>query len=168
MWIFLALVSVPLIEIALFIQVGGWIGLFPTLATVILTAVLGTMLLRSQGRGELQKLQKSFQEGQDPRGPLAHGALILGPGSALRTPAFFTDAIGFALLIPPIRARVIDALAKRITSATIDVSVNGQTVHTNRGQQPSDVVEGTYTVEENEVPDTEGKTPGSSGWTRNP
>ncbi|MEL7415407.1 MAG: FxsA family protein, partial [Pseudomonadota bacterium] len=118
MWIFLALVSVPLIEIALFIQVGGWIGLFPTLATVILTAVLGTMLLRSQGRGELQKLQKSFQEGQDPRGPLAHGALILVAGIVLLTPGFFTDAIGFALLIPPIRARVIDALAKRITSAT--------------------------------------------------
>ena len=59
MWILLALIFVPLIEIALFIQVGSWIGLWPTLATVVLTAVLGTWLLRSKVRGELQKLQST-------------------------------------------------------------------------------------------------------------
>ncbi|MEL6677834.1 MAG: FxsA family protein, partial [Pseudomonadota bacterium] len=139
MWILLALIFVPLIEIALFIQVGSWIGLWPTLATVVLTAVLGTWLLRSQGRGELQKLQRTFQEGGDPRGPLAHGALILVAGIVLLTPGFFTDAIGFALLIPSIRSVVIEAIAKRITEATVNVTVNGETIRTRHPRE--DVVD---------------------------
>ncbi|MEL6680405.1 MAG: hypothetical protein AAFQ51_17000, partial [Pseudomonadota bacterium] len=61
---------------------------------------------------------------------------------------------------------VIEAIAKRITEATVNVTVNGETIRTRHPRE--DVVDGTFTVEENEVPDTEGKTPGSSGWTRNP
>ncbi|MEM9735964.1 MAG: FxsA family protein, partial [Pseudomonadota bacterium] len=115
MWIFLALVAVPIIEIALFIEVGGWLGLWPTIAIVILTAFLGTVLLRAQGFAALAELQARLQAGQDPSGTLAHGALILAAGIVLLTPGFFTDAIGFALLIPPVRTGVIAWLAKRVT-----------------------------------------------------
>ena len=60
MWLFLAFLAVPLIEIALFIQVGGLIGLWPTLAIVVLTAVIGTSLLRKQGAAAMSNLRRSF------------------------------------------------------------------------------------------------------------
>ena len=114
MWLFLAFVAVPLIEIALFIQVGGAIGLFPTLGVVILTAVAGTILVRSQGAAALQRLQKSFQGLEDPTTPLADGAMILFAGALLLTPGFFTDAVGFLLLVPQSRAVIRRYIATRI------------------------------------------------------
>ena len=60
MWIFLAFLAVPLIEIGLFIQVGGLIGLWPTLAIVVLTAVIGTALVRSQGARAMNDLRRAM------------------------------------------------------------------------------------------------------------
>ncbi|SEF89463.1 FxsA family protein [Jhaorihella thermophila] len=115
MLLFLAFVLVPLIEIALFIQIGGAIGLWPTLAIVILTAILGTWLVRTQGLMTLSRLQKSFAELDDPTEPLAHGAMILIAGALLLTPGFFTDAVGFALLAPPVRQAVFRWIRSRMT-----------------------------------------------------
>src|SRR6056297_3830120 len=123
MWLLLAFIAVPLIEIALFIQVGGAIGLWPTLLIVVLTAILGTTLLRNQGIAALGNLQNSFREMRDPTEPLAHGAMILFSGALLLTPGFFTDALGFALLIPGVRNWVLRELKKRIEVQTM---VNGQ------------------------------------------
>ena len=103
MWLFLAFLAVPLIEIALFIQVGGLIGLWPTLLIVILTAIAGTYLVRSQGAQAIGNLRQSFSTLDDPTVHLAHGAMILVSGALLLTPGFFTDAVGFALLMPPVR-----------------------------------------------------------------
>jgi len=97
MFLFLAFLLVPLIEIGLFIQVGGWIGLWPTLGIVVLTAFLGTWLMRTQGLMAMGNLRSSFSELRDPTEPLAHGAMILVAGALLLTPGFFTDAVGFAL-----------------------------------------------------------------------
>ena len=102
--LFLLFLAVPLIEIALFIQVGGWIGLWPTLLIVVLTAIAGTYLVRSQGGQAMNQMRRSFDELRDPTEPLAHGAMILFSGALLLTPGFFTDAVGFALLVPPVRA----------------------------------------------------------------
>ena len=77
MQLFLAFLLVPIIEIALFIQVGGAIGLLPTLAIVVITAILGTWLVRTQGRLALNQLRGSFERLSDPTAPLAHGAMIL-------------------------------------------------------------------------------------------
>lgn len=162
MWIFLALIAVPLIEIGLFIQVGGLIGLLPTLITVVFTAVLGAALLRRQGMGELAKLQGSLNEGRDPRGPLAHGALILVAGIVLLTPGFFTDAIGFALLIPPVRTAVIAFLTKRI-AANIHMHAAGQGFDPHRPAS-EDIIDGDYRVEPDDIPDDGPR--GSSGWTK--
>ena len=114
MWLLIAFVAVPIIEIALFIQVGGLIGMWPTLAIVILTAILGTSLMRAQGRMAMANLQRSFSELDDPTEPLAHGAMILISAVLLLTPGFFTDAMGFALLVPGIRTAVFHYLRKRI------------------------------------------------------
>ncbi|MFC3613462.1 FxsA family protein [Lutimaribacter marinistellae] len=114
MYLFLAFLLVPILEIALFIQVGGLIGLWPTLGIVVLTAVLGTWLVRTQGRLAMGQLQRAFSELDDPTEPLAHGAMILFSGALLLTPGFFTDAIGFALLVPGIRVAVYRYIRKRV------------------------------------------------------
>ena len=115
MWLFLIFVTVPIIEIALFIQVGGALGLLPTLAIVVLTAVIGTYLVRSQGLAEIARLQRSFKELSDPTEPLAHGAMILASGLLLLTPGFFTDGVGFALLMPPVRSALLSYLRARVS-----------------------------------------------------
>ena len=114
MWLFVAFLAVPLIEIALFIQVGGAIGLFPTLAIVVLTAILGTYLVRAQGFAAMAGLRQSFSQMSDPTEHLAHGAMILFAGALLLTPGFFTDAFGFALLTPPFRLAVIKYARGRV------------------------------------------------------
>ena len=103
MWLLIVFIAIPLIEIALFIQVGGFIGLWPTLGIVLVTAILGARLVRSQGAREMSRLQGAFSGLQDPTEPLANGAMILFAGAMLLTPGFFTDAVGFALLFPPFR-----------------------------------------------------------------
>lgn len=114
MWLFLAFLLVPLIEIALFIQVGSAIGLWMTLLIVVLTALIGTITVRRQGGQVLARLQQAFQSAQDPSGPLADGVMILFSGMLLLTPGFFTDAIGFALLVPMIRGALFQSLRKHI------------------------------------------------------
>ena len=156
MWLFFLFVGVPLIEIALFIQVGGWIGLWPTLGIVVLTAVMGTLLVRSQGAQAMASLRNSFNELNDPTEPLAHGAMILFSGALLLTPGFFTDALGFALLIPAFRKRVLREHRKRVKVESV---VSGQE-QWNRNPRHPDVIEGDY-EEEQQTPRN-----GPSGWTR--
>lgn len=117
MRLFVLFLAVPLIEIALFIQVGGLIGLWPTLGIVVLTAIIGTALVRSQGARAVQQLRDSFDNLRDPGEPLAHGAMILFSGALLLTPGFFTDAVGFALLVPGIRAYLLREIKKRVKVA---------------------------------------------------
>ena len=152
--LFLLFLAVPLIEIALFIQVGGLIGLWPTLLIVILTAIAGTFLVRSQGLAVLNQVRGSFEDLRDPTEPLAHGAMILFSGALLLTPGFFTDAVGFALLIPAFRAAVFRYLKRRI---------NVQTVSFGRPPGPGadpGVIDGEY--EDLDAPQPKGP----SGWTR--
>lgn len=112
--LFLLLVAVPIIEIALFIKVGGLIGLWPTIAIVLGTAALGSWLLRSQGAGAMAELQRSLAGGGDPGKALAHGAMILVSGILLLTPGFFTDAVGFALLSPGVRNWAMGFFGRRM------------------------------------------------------
>ena len=122
MFLLLLFIGVPLIEIALFIQVGGLIGLWPTLAIVILTALIGTHLVRSQGLATLARVQNSIQTINDPTEPLAHGAMILFAGALLLTPGFFTDAFGFLLLTPKFRSYVFNMLRERMAIRTMNMS----------------------------------------------
>ena len=120
MWLLIAFIAVPIIEIALFIQIGGFLGLFPTLAIVVLTAIAGTYLVRAQGLSVLSQLQSRFREMNDPSEPLAHGAMILFSGALLLTPGFFTDFIGFLLLIPNIRTTVFQKMKERVNTQRAD------------------------------------------------
>ncbi|TDK44450.1 FxsA family protein [Antarcticimicrobium luteum] len=164
MYLFLAFLAVPLIEIALFIQVGGLIGLWPTLVIVVLTAVLGTWLVRTQGRMAIGQLQRAFSEMNDPTEPLAHGAMILLAGALLLTPGFFTDALGFALLMPPVRVAVFRYLRSRVTVARFDIgSGTGHRQAGPRSGGADDVIDGDYT----EVDPQHTRRP-PSGWVGGP
>ncbi|MFY0659658.1 MAG: FxsA family protein [Shimia sp.] len=150
MWLLLAFVAIPMIEIALFISVGGAIGLWPTLAIVLLTAILGTHLVRSQGLAAIGNVQKSFNELNDPTEPLAHGAMILIAGVLLLTPGFFTDAVGFALLTPAFRKIMFNFARSRVRVQSFTMgSQQSATFHSgqaNRSHHPAetDVIDGEF------------------------
>lgn len=152
-------IAVPLIEIALFIQVGGWIGLWPTLAIVIVTAFVGTYLVRQQGARELQQLRESFSDLRDPSEPLANGAMILFSGALLLTPGFFTDAVGLALLVPAVRSRVYHAIRSRITFTQFEM---GRPPNAPRETPDDRVIDGEF----EEIDPDHRTTHGQSGWTR--
>ena len=103
MWLLLLFVLIPLLEIWLFIFLGGFIGVYPTLFIILLTAILGTFLVKTQGINVLKEIQSKFNELENPTEPIAHGAMILFAGALLLTPGFFTDTIGFLLLLPKVR-----------------------------------------------------------------
>jgi len=141
---------VPIIEIALFIEVGGLIGLGWTIAIVILTAILGTTMVRSQGMAVLNRIRGSIEDLRDPTEPLAHGAMILLSGALLLTPGFFTDAIGLLLLIPGIRGVLFRMIRERIVVRAAGVRNSGPTI-----------IDAEY-----EDLDKAGEPQGPSGWTR--
>ena len=153
MILFLAFLVVPLIEIALFIQIGGAIGLWPTLGIVVGTAFLGTWLVRNQGRMAMGQLRSSFERLDNPAEPLAHGAMILVAGALLLTPGFFTDLVGFALLMPPIRVAAFRYLKSRVQVQSFDM---GTRPPANR-----DIIDGDY----EEVRPRDPNSP-PSGWTK--
>ncbi|MDB2407448.1 FxsA family protein [Jannaschia sp.] len=153
MWLLLFFIGVPLLEITLFIQVGGFIGLWPTLLIVVVTAMAGTYLVRRQGLAQIAEVQRSFGALSDPTRPLAHGAMILASGLLLLTPGFFTDAVGFALLVPGVRDAVMRYVRSRIEVQSFTMGQGGAP----RGPAPDDsVIEGDFV----EMPRREGP----SGW----
>lgn len=173
MWLFFAFLAVPLIEIALFIQVGGLIGLWPTLLIVVLTAIAGTLLVRSQGAKALGNMRQSFSELSDPTEHLAHGAMILVSGALLLTPGFFTDAVGFALLVPGVRLWVMRQVRARINVQSFHMGAgpgapgqgpgHGPGPGPNQPRRPDDkVIDGEF----EDVTGAKKPTHEPSGWTR--
>jgi len=139
-----AFIAVPLIEIGLFIQVGGAIGLWPTLIVVVATAMAGTALLRHQGLGALARLQDALNRGEAPLEPVFDGFCLLAAGALLLTPGFFTDGLGFLLFVPGFRRMLRNFFAARI-------QVHGQMhMHSNRpGSRPQpsaggDIIDGEW------------------------
>lgn len=139
--LFIILVAIPIVEIALFIQVGGAIGLWPTLAIVVVTAVFGSILIRRQGAAAMMRLRNNIQTGRDPTGPLADGAAILVAGALLLTPGFFTDALGLLLLFPPTRHIIFRLIGRNIKLAGF-----------SQTQPRPDIVEGDYVEIDPETP----------------
>ena len=114
------LIAVPLIEIYLLLEVGSTIGVLPTVVLVIVTAVAGAALLRMQGLATLARIQDCLKRGEIPAIEMIEGLLLLITGVLLLTPGFFTDALGFACLVPPVRRHFAWLLAQRVTTSTKD------------------------------------------------
>lgn len=112
----IAFIAVPVIEIAVFIEVGGLIGLWPTIGVVILTAVIGTGLLRQQGISILFRIQENLQANKLPVRELFDGVCLVLAGAFLLTPGFVTDSVGFALFVPLIRQTIAGWIGQKIVA----------------------------------------------------
>ena len=105
---------VPLIEVLLLLEIGNRIGTLNTILLIILTGILGAYLMRLQGFVVFRKIQKDLSQGIPPAKKIVEGALVLAGGILLLTPGFFTDAIGFLLLIPQTRQYLLERIQQVI------------------------------------------------------
>ncbi|MEO1014584.1 MAG: FxsA family protein [Pseudomonadota bacterium] len=93
----------PLLEIYVLIAAGGAFGAGPVIAACVGTAIIGGLILRAQGLAALNSAQRDLSEGRAPLDAIADGVFLILAAPFLMTPGFITDAVGFALLTPPIR-----------------------------------------------------------------
>lgn len=143
-----AFIGVPLLEIAVFIQAGEILGLWPTLGLVVLTAFLGTWQLRAQGLATLARARAQVDQGALPARELFDGACLLVAGALLLTPGFVTDTAGFLLFLPPLRDALRHLLARHIqTRMDTHVFADGEEIRPNgRGEdgRGGPVIDGDY------------------------
>lgn len=134
---------IPFLEIFLLLQVGGIIGVLPTILLVVFTAVLGAHLLRQQGFSTWQRVQNNLAQGIMPANELIEGVFILIGGVLLLTPGFVTDAMGFALLMPAIRQKIAHYVAEHHPLMTM-----GGFQPPGTRPREKDVLEGEYRKED--------------------
>ncbi len=139
--LFLLFLIVPIAEIYVLIEVGGIIGALPTVFLVVLTAVIGAALMRTQGLSTMAKVQGAVAQGELPAVALLEGALILVAGVLLLTPGFVTDTIGFLFLIPPLRVGLVQGLLARQLAAHVELQARGTSP---RGRSSGQVIEGEF------------------------
>jgi len=116
--ILLLLIGLPLLEIAVFVQVGGEIGALATILLTVATALAGTIMLRLQGLSLLMRMRGEMDAGRVPGEDMMQGALMVVASLLLLIPGFVTDAIGLLLFVPPLRA-AIARLAIRNARVTV-------------------------------------------------
>ena len=159
MWVLLAILAVPLIEIGLFVTLGGAIGLWATLAWVLISAALGLVVLKGIATTGSVTLGRDMHELADPLSPIAHRVMVVMAGGLLLLPGFFTDALGLLLLIRPVRALAIRAMAGHFGDV---VSVWPGAA----GRRPGDdAIDGTF-IDLDAKPPRQGRDGPPSGWTR--
>lgn len=136
-WLMLLFVSLPLIELWLLIRVAATIELGPTILLVIVTGVVGAALARRQGLRTWVRVQQDLAAGRMPGTEIVDALLILVAGVVLITPGLVTDAIGFSLLVPPIRSWIKRKVGDHFR-ANIVVTHQGMTVNNGINHASSD------------------------------
>lgn len=141
--LFLFFLIIPFIEIYLLLKIGGIIGVMPTIFMVVLTAVIGAWMLRQQGFATWQRFQEHLNRGEIPAYEIIEGPILLVGGALLLTPGFFTDALGFACLVPQLRRQFAQYIIEsRLVSAEL------RAAHRKASSEPGQVIEGEYRKEE--------------------
>jgi len=125
-------IVVPIAELAIIIQVGQLIGVWWTIGLLIVDSVLGSMLMRAQGRSAWRRFTSAVQEVRPPAREVADGVLIIFGGALLLTPGFISDFFGLLFLLPPTRALIRRVFLRQVM-ARITVSLAGARVP---GQPP--------------------------------
>ena len=121
--------ALPILEVYILLQTGAFFGALSVALACIATAVIGGFLLRIQGLGALSAAQKDLQAGRTPLQPMVVGMFLLIAAPFLMTPGFLTDAVGFSLLIPPVRGHLA-RLAVAFLKSRADLRTN--TIHIRR------------------------------------
>lgn len=111
--LFVVFVAIPLLELAIIIQVGQLIGVWGTIASLLAISLVGAALVKHEGLRATMRLREALAEGRWPGAEVVDGALLLFAGALLLTPGYFTDAVGLLLLLPPSRSVVNRALRNR-------------------------------------------------------
>jgi len=148
-FLFLMFIVVPIVEIMLLIEVGETIGTLNTAALVVLTAIIGSLMLRQQGLSTLTRAQERLGSGQIPINEVVEGLLLAVGGALLLTPGFATDGIGFACLLPFTRRWLASGLIKHVQVLTPGGQGQGEgfshfhSQHFHRTQD-GDIIEGEY------------------------
>ena len=143
--LFLLFAILPIVEIAILINVGEQIGGWYTVAIVILTAFAGAHLVRQQGLSTLMQAQQKMQAGTMPGQEMAEGLLLVIAGILLVTPGFITDGIGFLLSLPMTRPLIAKGLLKHMTIGAVNQSFDGNfSQHRHSTSQSDDIIEGEF------------------------
>ncbi len=121
----LILLLLPLLEIATFVLVGSEIGVLATIGLVLLSAVLGMFLLRTQGVSALARAQLDLRAGSDPGPQLVKAVMTVVAAVLLLIPGFLTDAVAILLLIPAVRSAVWRLLKGRLAASGRFASFEG-------------------------------------------
>ncbi len=133
--LFLLFIFVPMIEIALFIQIGGLLGFWPTMFLVLITAFVGANLVRGQSIMTAVSIQQRLSQGDIPAQQMLEGVMLAVAGAMLLTPGFMTDALGILVLLPAPRAWLAKELMKR---AKNNSNVHFQSYHQQTHHQHQD------------------------------
>lgn len=112
----LVFIGLPLLEIAVFIEVGGAIGVWPTIAATVATALAGSLLLRAQGLAALNRARVQMDQGQLPAREMFEGVCLVLAGALLLVPGFVTDALGLLLFLPPFRELLRFLIARHVAT----------------------------------------------------
>ena len=144
--LFLLFAILPIVEIAILINVGEQIGGWYTVAIVILTAFFGARLVRQQGLSTLSQAQHKMQTGTMPEQEMAEGLLLVIAGVLLVTPGFVTDGIGFLLSLPMTRPLIAKSLLKNLSVKMVNPSFQGNFHHQQQQthSQSEDIIEGEF------------------------
>lgn len=129
----LLFIVVPIAELYVIIQVGQEIGALPTIAILVADSIVGSVLLRSQGRLAWRRFNEAMAAGRVPAREVLDGALVIFGGAFLITPGFLTDVLGILLLLPPTRA-VARRMLVGVFSRRFVVSAVGRARGRGRGR----------------------------------
>jgi len=123
--IIVLLLLIPLLDALVLVLVAGWIGTVPTVALVVLTALIGMLLVRAEGRHTLRRIREKVAGGEPPADELLDGGLLIAAGAFLLTPGLVTDAVGFFLVLPPTRYVVREAAKRWVVVPIADAKSGG-------------------------------------------
>jgi UPF0716 protein FxsA len=147
-YLFLLFIFVPIIEIALFIQIGGFFGVGLTILFMLGTAILGASLVRREGMQTLMLARQRLEQGELPGIQLAEGVLLLIAGVLLVTPGFLTDGLGFFLLFPASRRMLATYLLQHVHPVSQNNSAFsfqfGTRPDKDKSSRESNVIEGEF------------------------
>jgi UPF0716 protein FxsA len=124
-FLLLLFIVVPIVELYVILQVGQTIGVVPTIALLIADSIVGSVLMRAQGRAAWRRFNAALAERRVPHREVLDGVLVIFGGALLLTPGFVTDLLGMLLLLPPTRAVIRGLLGRRVLPRMVDSGFGG-------------------------------------------